>query len=221
MVDSHRRLNATMCLALVVLCAGGIALVSPGTLGAGATGSALSSGPFSVTFRDSGLVGGLPWEVNVFNASGSLVLSLATVNPSEVALLTAGVYTYTASGPTGWSPVRTHPVAFSVHRAVGIVVPFRLAPGFGVFIFHERGLARGTNWSVTVNWTGNSNTGTPPPMNATVFSSGPILRIAVWVGAMYQYHVSTIPGYAGPSYMTGDLRGATHPESLPITYWAK
>lgn len=129
MVDSHRLFRATLCLALVVLCAGGIALVYPGALAIGTSALTRPSGPFAVNFHNLGLTGGLTWRVNVSNSSGPIVLSFATVNQSYLEELAAGSYTYTASGPTGWSFARTGPVAFTVHGPRVVAVPFAVASG--------------------------------------------------------------------------------------------
>lgn len=226
MVDSHRRSIAPLALTLAVLCAGGIALAFPGTLGAG-TSLTRSTESFAVTFRDSGLTGGLTWQVNISHVNGSPALLIATANPSVVVRLATGSYLYTATGPTGWSFARKGLVPFSVHSTRTLTVPFVVAPGFGTFIFQERGLTRGTNWSVTLNWTGTSTTGTPPAMNATAFATAATIRFAAWIGALYHYQVSNVTGYIGPSMETGDLVGATHPQgdfsgTVPgrIIFWA-
>jgi hypothetical protein len=200
MVGSPRRINLAICVGLVVLFAGGLAFALPGPAAAAAAPNVRSNGPFPVTFRDSGLAAGRAWSVDVLASNGTPAGNFTTVAASYVLSLSSGSYTYTATAPTGWSFAGGAP-GFAVARHRTVTVPFTIARGFGEVVFSAHHLDRGVSWSVTLNWTGNSSTGTPPDLNATESTTGGSLKFAVWNGAIYCYTIPPVPHY-GPGTST-------------------
>ena len=219
MHESRSRSRAVLSVVLVVLFSGGVALMHPVSAAAAnsITHSALRN--YSITFRDSGLAAGRGWSVRVLASNGSLAGQFTTANQSYVMHLPQGTYTYQVTAPTGWTFAGRSPAGFAVRGSHAVDVPFKIAHGFGALIFHERGLMPGQSWSVTVNWTGNSTTGTPPALNATESTTRTVLRFAVWPGALYSIQVATVPNYAGPSESTGGIWAPAHAVRIGVRFW--
>jgi len=130
MVSSHRRISLVICVGVVALFAGGITLALPGPAAAAPAHPARSSGPYAVTFEDSGLAAGRPWSVSVLASNGTLAGNFTTSAQSDSIDLAVGSYTYSASPPTGWSFAPRHPTSFMVSGQRTITVPFAIAGGY-------------------------------------------------------------------------------------------
>ena len=156
-----------------------------------------------MTFEDSGLAAGRPWSVSVLASNGTLAGNFTTSAQSDSIDLAVGSYTYSASPPTGWSFAPRHPTSFTVSGQRTITVPFAIAGGYNYIVFTVHYLGRGVAWSVTLNWSGASTTGTPPDLNATESTTGTSLRFATWTGATYCFTVNHVADWSGPSVATG------------------
>ncbi|HYB63209.1 MAG TPA: hypothetical protein VEE86_02150 [Thermoplasmata archaeon] len=152
--------------------------------------------------------------MTVVASNGTRVGNWTTSNATFTTALPKGSYRYTATAPTGWSKAGPEKAGFKVRgAAVAVPVPFRIAAGFVAVVLEETGLAPGTVWTVSLNWSGSWATGfpetTPPDLNATESSNRTSIAFSVVKGALYLYSVALVGGYGGPSAETGYL-AVTH-----------
>ncbi len=214
---ASRRAKVALTLVLVPLLVAGTGSVLPHI--AGSASAASGSAAYFVTFHNAGLGAGRPWGVSVAALNGSPAGAFTTVNATAVLNLAPGTYTYNATPPTGWVWVHGGTPTFVVASARSVAVPFRVAPGFGVFVLHVRGLLPGTVWSVSLNWTGRSATGNPLDLNATVNTTTGTIRFATWIGAHFFYQVDREAGYVGPSIQTGTFNASVTPLHEGVRFW--
>lgn len=229
MLGLRRGLGFVVLFGVVGLFAGGFALTSiaSGTVGCSRAGGAPSCienraittmfekyhGPFAVKIVDSGLMAGLTWGINVYGAVNlTLVGSFTTVNASQTLHLLPGAYFYSVVHPTGWA-YGGHNNAFTVRGARTVRVPYILVTGVYEWVFTEKCLPTGTNWSVTVHWDPSMG-GTPPPdYNATKNTTGTLLTFDVYPGEIYYYGIGSVPGY--PYFGVADGRHMVITSSNP------
>lgn len=217
--EPRRRARVVLTVILAALFLGGVTLMHPTSNGTAAMAPSVSPGPYAITFRDTGPAAGLVWSVEVLASNGTPVGEFSTSNQSYVLTLARGTYSYVTTPPIGWVFGEKFSPGFAVRSARAISVPFKVAPGFSSWSFHERGLLPGQRWHVTLNWTGNSTGGTPPDPNLTESSTGPTIRFAVWLGALYFIQIASLASYNGPSISTGYLRAQTHAFNEVVRYW--
>ncbi len=158
----------------------------------------LGPGFFPVTFSENGLPHGASWSIalaSVGSRSSSPTIVLPELN---------GSYSYTAGGASGYAPV-TPSGTFAVRGLpLTVPVPFRLAPGFYDVSFNETGLGAGTPWSVELNGTVESSTG-----SSIGFAEA---------NGSYRYVMGTPLGYVvAPSNGTVTVNGAS-PPTIRLTF---
>jgi hypothetical protein len=176
---------------------GGILTCPGGSAAAAVVGS--SPGPFAVRVVPSGLAAGLTWGVTVLSATkATVVTSFITTNESQLLSLPRGTYFYEVVFPAGWAwgGHSSANLMFAVRGDRTLTVPFILVTAYYTWIFTERGLPKGTNWSVTVRWDAEPNTTVPPDLNGTEYAVGSTLRVAVYPGEQYYLEFGPVPGYA-------------------------
>jgi thermopsin len=153
----------------------------------------------AVPVSETGLPTGLVWGVDVYNQTGTLLDNTPTASTSYVIYLPGGLpgpYTAVAIAPTGWAAKHPSQSFFVVNPAQpgmiagSVTEVFKLAKGINSLTFDERGLSRGTEWTVAL-------VGTSPAtyaFNATETTTGTSLVFAVAKGH-YTYTISPIGGY--------------------------
>jgi hypothetical protein len=111
---------------------------------------------YTIGFHESGLRAGTAWFVIVTSASGGATArgSTATINAS----LPAGAYTYTPGGVTGYNTPAGGQITVSKNAVVNITYAGKTYTGYTVS-FTETGLNPGASWSIAVNGTPLSGTG--------------------------------------------------------------
>ncbi|HYA10688.1 MAG TPA: hypothetical protein VEH10_03325, partial [Thermoplasmata archaeon] len=178
---------------------------------------------YPVVIRSAGLPDGLSWGANLSLRNGTPVDYPTANGTSAVAYLPNGSYSGSAVPPVGWAGSGPRAVKFSVAGAgTSLTLSFRLAKGFRPLTFAERGLAKGTPWSVTLNGLDNGGSA-PPVVNLTETSVGRKLVFAVVASAGYAYAAAPVGGYtlASPSHGSVDPAGGrtvVHLEFVPVTY---
>ncbi|MCI4323970.1 MAG: hypothetical protein L3K03_08175 [Thermoplasmata archaeon] len=136
---------------------------------------------YSVTFRESGLPVGTPWEITIPIQNLTLTSDNSTNSVLERSLV---IYAYLVGGVLGYRTLPTNS-SFDVEGApITIPISFiRLTPPAPTFpvTFAEAGLPLGSVWSITVR-------------NVTVLSTAATLLVPASNGS-YGYQTATIPGY--------------------------
>jgi YVTN family beta-propeller protein len=131
---------------------------------------------FPMTFRESGLPTGTPWQANV--SGGSPITSTGAV---LTLLLTNGSYVYQVAA-TGYSANPSNgPLTVNGEPATAISINFSAlivhsAPPEYTVTFVESGLANSTSWGVALNATTRSSSGTSlsfQETNGSYFFSAP------------------------------------------------
>ena len=166
---------------------------------------------YAVSVTESGLPTGTPWEVVVVTDNLSFpaypILDELTTTASSVSVsLPNGSYAVFAVA-AGWTvsklPLGFTPVTIS-GAGKSLSVVFKLAKGAHKLTFHEKGLPKGTAWSVTLN-------GTSPLtdlFNATVTSTASTIVFSVAPGS-YNYTVVPVAGFT-PTPASGSVSVGPH-----------
>ncbi len=174
--------------------------------------------PFSV--KETGLPTGLDWVLEVGTSSGSELLWFSeAAAPTETAELPDGSYLALVAAPDGWQLTYGH-VAFTFYvltidgAGQSLAVKFQLAKGFSKLTFHESGLPKGTDWSVTINGTGPIY----GELNATESTTAASLAFAVLKAGTYSYAVAPIAGYLTAAATGHASSGVVKVKFAPYTY---
>ena len=135
-------------------------------------------GSYKVTFKETGLPTGMPWQVTVENSSFSLPpifrtlynLSLGIVNSSSSTSTSITISLANGSYVYYTGPVSTDlgPYYFNVTGTMSITIPF---PAFYRVTFTESGLPSGMSWNVISFNNSSSNAETPFYYNISSSSS--------------------------------------------------
>ncbi len=144
---------------------------------------------FPVTVRETGLPSGVPWQVEV--VAYSTVFALVTTELASTTFeLPNGSYALYISTAQGWAGgSSTH--SFVVRGgSLSLRASFHLHAGYHLLTFDEKGLAKGTEWAVTLNASNPNDFG----LNETENSTGTSIHFAV-VGGTYNYSASIPSGY--------------------------
>jgi hypothetical protein len=197
-------LAAVAVVVVVVIIVGlGFANVIPGFhLSPSSTTEPGSHGPalYVVTFTESGLPTGANWSVMLNGTSGSSMGTTITFSEPN------GSYLFEVTSKVGATSSPTSGKVTVTGRAVGVPIQFTpLAANQFVVTFSEGGLPAGTSWTVTLNGT-------------MATSSGTLLTFPE-VNGTYPYSVGAVSGYsAAPS--TGAVKVAGKPITESVTFTA-
>ncbi|MFY9717422.1 MAG: YncE family protein [Thermoplasmata archaeon] len=184
---------------------------SPVTVGAGpvvvdVTFAASSSATFDLTFVETGLSGmcgqSTAWSVTVGNTTRSSTTdSIQFAEPN-------GTYTYTVSGPNGFSVTSETPASPVTIAGAAVTVSVTFGKGSPTpttftLTFHESGLPGGTIWCVNVG-------------SSYCSSSGDIVISGLSSGT-YMFTVTPVTGYsASPS--SGTVTISHHDQDVRIRF---
>jgi YVTN family beta-propeller protein len=160
-----------------------------------------------VTFTETGLPSGTPWNISARGGPTLLADSAQAVfyvveDTNSGPFGTA--YTFLLPSAHGYVALDPHPTANVTTSPVSISVSFRLGPAEYAVRFNESGLATGVGWNVAVNDTRQESTGG----SITFYESN----------GSYGYSLGSVPTYVPPtSPSTLAVRGASVSVMIPFT----
>jgi YVTN family beta-propeller protein len=168
-----------------------------GTISIITTGSTPSI--YSATYTQSGLPTGTNWSVTINSQTLSSTTSRITFNEAN------GTYTFTVGAVSGYtaSPSSGSVTVNGANKTISITFTPSTAATYAV-TFSESGLPSGTSWSVSLNGTTKSGTG------SIVFTEP---------NGAYSFSVGAVPGYT-PSPSSGTITASGADVSQAITFTA-
>ena len=155
--------------------------------------------PYSVTFTESGLPSGTPWNVTM-NKTRSV-----TASTQDVFYVNNGTFNYTVGNVSGYAASPSSGSVLVKGHNVTVPVTFVIvSPGTYVVTFSEGGLPSGMSWSVTLNGILKSST------TSDITFSEP--------NGTYSFTVSSVPGYtANITSGSVTINGASKLVSITFT----
>ncbi len=145
---------------------------------------------YAVTVQPLPLTADVSWGVFVRSTQQRFDNFLTSASHAVV-YLPNGTYTYHGLSSPNFAYVGPSSLSLTVAGAnLSVTLAFHVPRGYHVLVFPERGLPKGTSWTVTVNGT-NAST---DAFNATFTTNGSKMSFAVAPGN-YTYVVTHLPGY--------------------------
>ncbi len=160
------------------------------------------TGRQSVSFTETGLLGGTDWCMSL-NATSQCSTSTVVSYDEK-----AGSYSYTVGGVAGYTVTPTSGSVSVLTAPVSVSVTYTPKSSLDHAVnFTESGLPAGTNWSVTFNWATRSTTGTTDTFSAP--------------NGSYAYSVGSVPGYtANPSSGVVTVNGAAVVQTITFSVFS-
>ncbi|MCI4368737.1 MAG: hypothetical protein L3K09_04160 [Thermoplasmata archaeon] len=179
---------------------------------------------YSLTFAESGLPSGTPWNVTLgIGVPRTNATVQSTTSTSLTFIEPAGRYFFGVGGAYGYSPAPAAGIVDLNGTNLTLAIAFSFAPGFYAVRFVEAGLPAGTEWNVSLS---NASVGhlVAYPTNTSTIFSVPNGSFAYRVGSNCGYAPFPVCRYvASPSNglvnVTGGAQNVTVTFSL-VSYTA-